>query len=112
MSKKNPANLNPLQLKTLTLFQALAKMDGAKTGESEGSIRIDRLPHAHGDHFHMGPYVVLGKDATGLHNEAVWVALERKGFIKSLFPIAVEVTKTGLEYETGLANELLHSSGH
>ena len=26
--KKNPLNLNPLQLKTLTLFQALSQMEG------------------------------------------------------------------------------------
>jgi hypothetical protein len=26
--KKNPLNLNPLQLKTLTLFQVLAELEG------------------------------------------------------------------------------------
>lgn len=112
MPKKNPANLNALQLKTLTLFQALAKMDQAKPGSEEGSIRVDRLPHAHGDHFHLGAHLVMGRDATGLQNPSVWVALERKGLIKSEFPYALEITPSGLTYETGLAEEILHSSGH
>jgi hypothetical protein len=38
-AKRNPLNLNPLQLKTLTLLQALALLPDAKPGEAEGSVR-------------------------------------------------------------------------
>ena len=71
-----------------------------------------RLPHAHGDHFHVGDAVVSGRDATGLANEAVWTALERKGLIKSLFPMAVVLTPSGLDYDTGLADQILHRHAH
>ena len=51
-------------------------------------------------------------DATGLANEAVWTALERKGLIKSAFPNAVVLTPAGLAYDTGLADRLLHRRRH
>ena len=107
MPKKNPLNLNPLQLKTLTLLQALARLPGHGTpidGEP-GGTRVSNLPPPHGDHFHLGPWVVLARDATGLHNEAAWVALERKGLIRSAFPLACIITPTGLAYETGQIEE-------
>ncbi|HEX9448777.1 MAG TPA: hypothetical protein VF920_12390, partial [Dongiaceae bacterium] len=51
--KTNPLKLNALQLKTLTLFQELAQMDGfASPTEQDGHVMISRLPHPHGDHFH------------------------------------------------------------
>ena len=69
--KKNPLGLNPLQLKTLTLFQALARLpEHADPAGDNGAIRIRDLPHPHGDHFHLGPQVVLSRDATGLGNPA------------------------------------------
>ncbi|HEY5209310.1 MAG TPA: hypothetical protein VIJ42_07685 [Stellaceae bacterium] len=111
--KKNPLNLNPLQLKTLTLFQALAKLpDHAKTGDEPGTVRIGNLPHPHGDHFHLGGAAVAARDASGLANPAVWVALERKGLIRSAFPYEALLTADGLGYETGLGGSLLHGANH
>jgi len=112
--KKNPLGLNPLQLKTLTLFQALAHLPehGEPAGQS-GGVRIRDLPHPHGDHFHLGPHqVVLSRDATGLANPAAWAALERKGLIVGQFPHALVLTAEGLAYETGLAGTILHGSDH
>jgi hypothetical protein len=43
---------------------------------------------------------------------AAWLALERKGLIKSMFPEAALLTPAGLAYETGLADAILHHSGH
>ena len=47
-----------------------------------------------------------------LANEAVWTALERKGLIKSLFPMAVVLTPSGLDYDTGLGDQILHRHAH
>mgnify|MGYP001547941131 FL=1 len=111
--KKNPLGLNALQLKTLTLLQALAKLpDHASPGETAGEIRVDGLPHPHGDHFHLGEAVVASRDATGLNNPAAWTALERKGLIRSLFPEAVVLTEAGLAYDTGLADAIIHRADH
>jgi hypothetical protein len=110
--KHNPLNLNPLQLKTLTLLQALAVLPDAKPGEDEGSVTLTSLPDPHGDHFHLGDAVVAGRDATGLRNPAVWAALERKGLIHPKLPDAVILTPAGQQYDTGLASAILHKSGH
>jgi len=111
--KQNPLNLNPLQLKTLTLLQALAKLpDHGTPGSEPGEIVVQNLPRPHGDHFHLGPYVVLARDATGLSNQAAWTALERKGLIKAMFPMACIVTAAGLAYDTGLGPKILHGSDH
>ena len=108
-SKKNPLNLNALQLRTLTLMQALARLDAfAAPAQEPGHVLISAMPHAHGDHFHVGDAVVAARDATGLYNEAVWTVLQRKGLIRSLFPQAAIVTPEGLAYETGLADQILH----
>ena len=113
MPKKNPLNLNALQLKTLTLMQALGRLSGHASPASEpGHVMVSGLPHAHGDHFHVGDAVVSGRDATGLANEAVWTALERKGLITSLFPMAVVLTPDGIAYDTGMAEEILHRHAH
>jgi hypothetical protein len=56
--------------------------------------------------------VVVTRDASGLRNPAVWVALERKGLIRSLYPNGAVVTPLGLEYQTGLREAILHTSGH
>lgn len=112
-SKKNPLNLNPLQLKTLTLFQALSGLDGyAAPAEEEGHVMIHRLPHAHGDHFHLGPWVLSARDASGLTNEAVWKALERKGFIQSHFPRGCVLMPAGSAYDTGLKEQMLREGSH
>ena len=111
--KTKPQNLNPLQLKTLTLLQAIAKLDNfSKDGETPGERLITALPHAHGDHFHLGDAVVSASDATGLNNQAVWTVLERKGFVKTNFPQSATLTAEGIAYETGLADSILHKSGH
>ena len=111
--KKNPLNLNPLQLKTLTLFQALSQMEGiAAPHDDPGHIMISHMPRPHGDHFHLGPYMVRAQDASGLSNESVWTALERKKLIKSLFPVACVLTPAGGSYETGLKEQILHQGGH
>jgi hypothetical protein len=110
-SKRNPLNLNPLQLKTLTLLQALARLPDRSRKEGE-SVRVDNLPHPHGDHFHLGDAVVNTRDASGLFNQAAWVALERKGLIKSMFPDSAVLTPLGLDYETGLGEAMLHRADH
>jgi len=109
--KKNPLNLNALQLKTLALLQHLAVTPGIGISTEEG-IRVSQLPRPHGDHFHVGNAVVVTKDASGLTNEAVWVALERKGLIRSGFPNSALMTETGLAYDTGVAAEILHRADH
>jgi hypothetical protein len=112
-SKKNPLNLNALQLKTLTLLQELARSpDHATAAEEPGAIIIRNLPQPHGDHFHVGAAVASTADATGLANVAVWVALERKGLLRSMFPMAAVITEAGREYDTGLADKILHRHHH
>jgi hypothetical protein len=112
--KKNPLNLNPLQLRTLTLLQELARLPGHShpADDEPGAILVSNLPQPHGDHFHLGDAVVLTRDATGLANEAAWVALQRKGLIKSMFPRAAVMTPAGLAYDTGLGGTLLHRGDH
>jgi hypothetical protein len=110
--KKNPLGLNPLQLKTLTLLQALAVLPDSKPGEVEGSVLLTSLPDPHGDHFHLGDAVVAAKDATGLRNPAVWAALERRGLVKTQFPESATLLAAGCEYDTGLTNAILHRASH
>jgi hypothetical protein len=111
--KRNPLSLNPLQLKTLTLLQELARTAGKPPPDDEpGGLAITSLPDPHGDHFHLGEAVVAAKDATGLRNPAVWTVLERKGLIRPKLPEAVILTQAGQEYDTGMADQILHKSGH
>ena len=111
--KRNPLNLNPLQLKTLTLFQALARLPGhARPAGEDGAIEISGLPRPHGDHFHLGEALVMSRDATGLANPAAWAALERKGLIRAQFPYSAVVTSDGLAYVTGLEASILHRADH
>jgi hypothetical protein len=116
-AKRNPLNLNPLQLKTLTLLQELARIAGSPTPDGGpdgalGGVAITELPHPHGDHFHLGEAVVAARDATGLRNPSVWAALERKGLIRPRLPEAVVLTPLGQEYDTGLRDAILHRAGH
>lgn len=113
VSKLNPLKLNALQLRTLTLLQALTRVSGSsRNGPGPGEKTVERFPQAHGDHFHLGDATVSGKDATGLYNENVWHALERKGLARSEWPHRIVLTQTGLTYDTGLANELLRGGTH
>src|SRR5208282_3386902 len=102
--KHNPLKLNPLQLKTLTLLQALAALPDAKPGDAEGSVTMTSLPDPHGDHFHLGDAVVAARDATGLRNTAVWAALERKRLVTTQFPQSATLLAAGREYDTGLSD--------
>jgi LmbE family N-acetylglucosaminyl deacetylase len=112
-TKRNPLNLNALQLKTLTLLQELARLAGQPAAEEEpGGLAITELPDPHGDHLHLGEAVVAARDATGLRNPSVWAALERKGLIRPKLPEAVILTSLGQEYETGLRDVILQRTGH
>ena len=106
--KDNPTKLNPLQLRTLTLLQAIAQIPGASNATPEGDTAITQFPHAHGDHFHLGDATVRASDATGLENENVWNALARKGLIKAEWPNQIALTPAGLAYDTGIVDEILH----
>ncbi len=109
----NPLKLNPLQLKTLAILQALAKEPAfADPPDAEGTVRIRAFPHAHGDHLHIGPAVVLARDATGLANPNVYNVLARKGLILAGPAGEPVLTPAGLAYETGIARTILHTSPH
>ena len=95
-SKANPAKLNPLQARTLTLLQAIARIPGAAEPQPDGNVRILQFPHMHGDHFHLGDATVMKSDATGLENQAVWNALSRKGLIRSEWPHQIALTPDGV----------------
>jgi len=111
--KRNPLNLNPLQLKTLTLLQEFSRLPGhSRPPDETGAVLVGNLPQPHGDHFHGGNAVVMTRDATGLANQAAWVVLERKGLIKSMFPQAALLTPAGLAYDTGLGAAILHRTDH
>lgn len=110
--KINPLKLNALQCKTLVLFQELARHPETSTRMDSGEVFLSALPHPHGNHFHVGRKVVMSKDASGLGNPAVWTALERKGLIRASFPMAVTMTPAGLDYETGITDQVLHGSDH
>ncbi|HPF45786.1 MAG: hypothetical protein KDF58_02845 [Alphaproteobacteria bacterium] len=98
--------LNALQTKTLALFQELAKSEET-SARIEGSkdISIMFIPRPHGNHVHIGKFVVSAKDASGLANEIVWKVLERKGLAKSEFPYRIILTEAGLSFKTGYHDE-------
>jgi len=110
--KKNPLKLNSLQLKALTIMQAYAETDHGVPEGDAGEITIT-MPPPHGDHFHVGEAVVLLRDATGLVNKGVWAALQRKGLIRPLmFPTVCTLTASGLAYDTGVGETILHRAHH
>jgi ribosomal protein S19E (S16A) len=111
--RQNPLKLNPLQLRTLTVLQVLSRIPGAHTpGPMSGEVTIERFPQAHGDHFHLGDVVVASKDATGLYNEKVWHALERKALARADWPHRITLTPAGREYDTGLAQDIFKTAAH
>jgi hypothetical protein len=112
--KNNPLKLNRLQLKTLAILQELAADPSvSERDEATGGTRIIGIPKPHGDHFHVGAKAVLTRDATGLTNEGVWMALVRKGLAAAgVFPMSIVVTPAGLGYDTGVATSILHGSDH
>ena len=106
--RRNPLQLNALQLKTLTLLQELARLPAySRPADEPGDVAITGLPHPHGDHFHLGEAVVASRDATGLHNPAVWAALERKRLVRSLAKGGTALTPLGLGYPTGMRAAML-----
>ncbi|GGF73119.1 hypothetical protein GCM10011332_28890 [Terasakiella brassicae] len=111
-AKKNPLKLNKLQLRTLALSQVLANEPNLSVrNEESGAVTIRHLPHAHGDHVHVGPFVVSAKDASGFSNPAVWVALKRKGLVID-GDFGVTLSAEGLAYDTGLGEKFIAPSDH
>ncbi|MEE2661861.1 MAG: hypothetical protein VYB39_02430 [Pseudomonadota bacterium] len=111
--KRNPLKLNTLQLKTLTIIQQLAKSpETSSRDETSGEIQINNLPQPHGNHFHCGDAVVMSRDASGIRNESVWKALERKGLLRSTFPSSLTLLPEGLAYQTHLSGKIIHRSDH
>ena len=106
--RPNPKKLNPLQLKTLAILQAMAEdQQLANPPDPDGTVLIHSAPHAHGDHFHVGAAVVQARDATGLGNPNVMNALVRKGLLLAGATGAPILTAAGLSYETGIIDEIV-----
>lgn len=111
--KKNPLKLNKLQLRTLVLAQVIAKDENSGSIDAEtGEGKVLRIPHSHGDHAHIGKFVVSGRDTSGFENPSVWVALERKGLVKPGYPASITLTREGMAYDTGLGDHFLEESDH
>ncbi len=113
LPKKNPLKLNKLQLRTLTLAQLLAQdPDLARRDEATGAVTLLQIPHAHGDHLHIGRFTVSTREASGLSNPAVWSALVRKGLARIDGPIAITLTAEGVSYDTGFGDSFLVPFDH
>jgi len=98
--------LNTLQNRTLALFQELARNSETSAAiEGSDDVAIMFFPKPHGNHVHIGNFVVSSKEASGFTNEKVWQVLERKGLAKSEYPFRLILTKKGLEYDTGLKDQ-------
>lgn len=111
--KKNPLKLNKLQLRTLALAQLLARDPAAaRPDAATGAVTLLGLPHAHGDHLHIGGFTVSTRDASGLTNPAVWLALARKGLVRPEGPVAITLTPEALAYDTGHGERFLAPSDH
>ncbi len=111
--KRNPLKLNKLQLRTLALAQVLAKDPAvARPGPESGDVTLLQLPHAHGDHVHVGNFTVSAREASGLGNPAVWVALVRKGLACGGDSGVATLTAAGIAYDTGLGDRFLAPSDH
>ena len=93
--KANPAKLNPLQLRTLTLLQAIARIPGAASPHAEWRYRHHRSSRM--------PMAIIFIWATPRWRPrrhrpgepAVWNALTRKGMIKSEWPHQIALTPDG-----------------
>lgn len=111
--KPNPLKLNKLQARTLVLAQVIARQpDGGIADPATGDIRLAKIPHAHGDHVHVGPFVVSARDASGFANPSVWAALARKGLVRSPNIHAIALTPEGQAYDTGFGDKFLEESDH
>ncbi len=113
VAKKNPLKLNKLQLRTLALAQviaddpALVQVDGVS-----GDVMLLSLPHAHGDHVHIGSFSVSVRDISGFSNPAVWAVMERKGLARNTNGMTVTLTADGMAYDTGLGHHFRKLSEH
>jgi hypothetical protein len=83
----------------------------ANSPDADGTVLIHSLPHAHGDHFHVGLRVVSARDATGLANPNVISALIRKGLMLTGAAGVPVLTPEGRGYDTGIADQILHEPG-
>lgn len=111
--RSNPRKLNALQLKTLAILQAMAaERDFADPPDQDGTVLIHSMPHAHGNHFHVGPVAVLARDATGLGNPNVINALVRKGLLLGSPAGLPILTREGVAYDTGITAQILHQTDH
>lgn len=111
--KKNPLKLNKLQLRTLALLQVLAKQSELiQTHADTGEVTITQLPHPHGDHMHIGPFVIASRDASGFDNPSVFAALKRKGLVVDRPTIGTTLSPEGLTYQTGLEDKFIETSDH
>jgi len=111
--KKNPLKLNKLQARTLALAQVIARDERlAKQDDTTGEVTILSLPKAHGDHVHVGPFVVSTREISGFNNPAVWTALARKGLAYADNPMTVTLTREGVDYDTGLGHLFQTPSDH
>lgn len=111
--KSNPLGLNPLQLKTLAVLQQMAATPRHADPAADGGVRIGDFPPVHGDHYHVGDAVVMGRDMTGLYNPGVFAALTRKGLVVDAVPGAATLTAAGLAYDPGpQAKAVLHRTDH
>ena len=64
--KNNPLKLNKLQLRTLALAQMIAANPAlSKLDEESGEVILLHLPQPHGNHVHVGEFVVSARDASG-----------------------------------------------
>ena len=55
----------------------------------------------------------MAKDGTGFCNRGFWVALDRKGLMRtSVFPFTTTLTPEGLGYSTGVKEQIIHSRDH
>jgi len=106
--KQNPMKLNKLQLRTLFLAQVLARdPNTSKLDEASGDVELLNIPQAHGDHLHVGPFVVSAQEASGFSNPAVWTVLKRKGLARGDHPLTITLTATGVTYDTRLGDRFL-----
>ncbi len=113
VTRKNPLKLNKLQARTLALAQVLAEDDRlVRRDDATGEVTILKLPQPHGDHVHVGPFVVSTRDISGFSNPAVWTALGRKGLAYADNPMTVTLTTAGVAYDTGLAHLFRQESDH
>ncbi len=112
--KKNPLKLNKLQLRTLALAQILTRDPAmGRQIDETGEAALLQLPHAHGNHLHIGEFTISTRDASGLTNPAVWLALARKNLIHKENPSAIAtLTAEGLSYDTGLGHHFMTPSDH